>query len=404
MPHGAAAWRMGASTDVRDEPRSPNARWCCAACEAFATGGTEAEAASEYDFDDLSGAMGAAFTAMVSLNGGRGHGGEGEGESDGEENGGAGSLFAAAMRGFFAPGQNVVLNLPTGALPAFLQHFAVGATDQQLQQFIGGGGNVPLGVGASAIADLPKLTVVADLAAKPLLSGAADELQGSTADSSVEPGHGVPEGGAVPLARLLQLGQDTCAICQEPFAVGDLVTTLASCRATQCRAFFHHGGDGACGGGLVKWLTAHTTCPLCRAQVPPRNEKRKRDDDNGGSGGNSGSGGNGEGGTGRGHENGGGGSSDNTSSNSDNGDNGSGGGGFALVAEGPAEGSAPCFACGQPSGSSGLANGPRGGAAARLRGDPGRCPCPAAARARSVWARHRSFFVTAAAHVARRVG
>ena len=68
-----------------------------------------------------------------------------------------------------------------------------------------------------------------------------------------------------PLAALSAHGQDACTVCCEPFKVGDVVTSLPSCCAIGCRAFFHRSGDGVttC-AGVSKWLEQHASCPLCR--------------------------------------------------------------------------------------------------------------------------------------------
>ena len=480
----ARAWRMGASTDLRDDPRSPNTRWCCAACEGFATGITEAEAASEFDLDDFPSALRVAFSTMTS---GVGEEAE-EGENfNGNEAGAAGAFIAAAMRGAFASGQSVVLNVSPGALPAFLQHFTTtGISNQQFQDFIGGGGNVPRGVGAAILAELAKLKVVdkeekmevenmgkaqptsaseemekekveeataaagavscgvsasevQDYKKKAELEAAAETMWDSCAEGKLNLLSPPPGESHIFLEQLLQLGQDTCSICQEHFEVGDVVTTLPSCRvSSSCRAFFHHGEDGACGGGLVKWLTAHTTCPLCRAEVPPRNDKRKRDEneedhEDGVDGGN--------------------GEREDSNQEADNGDegesedesisiefmgygssiddssftngsNGIGGNdinsngdenGSSRLADNLSEGSAPCFACGRlvshglntNSGNSvndGGSISSSGNAEALYQNEICQCPCPAATRARRVFVHHRSFFLTAAALVVRRVG
>ena len=485
----ARAWRMGTSTDLRDEPRSPNTRWCCAACEGFSTGITEAEAASEFDLDDFPSALRVAFSTMAS---GVGEGGE-EGEDfNGNEGGAAGAFIVAAMRGAFASGQSVVLNVSPGALPDFLQHFtSTGISDQQFQDFIGDGGNVPRGVGAATLADLAKLKVVdkdeiiteelgdvqpasaaeerknieeATIAAAAVSCGVSsgevrelekeaelEAVQGAMSDSSGSSGWVdillLPPPGEtrIVLEQLLQLGQDTCSICQEPFEVGDVVTTLPSCRvASSCRAFFHHGGDGSCGGGLVKWLTAHTTCPLCRAEVPPRNDKRKRNDDEegheegGGDGGGDARDGEHEG-SNQEDDNGGEDESEGESisiefmgygssfddSSFTNGSNGIGGndvesngdeGSNSRTAEHVSEGSNPCFACGRlvahgintnsVNGVSGggISSSSSGNAAVFFQNELCQCPCPAATRARRVFVHHRCFFLAAAALVIRRVG
>ncbi|XP_040377552.1 probable E3 ubiquitin-protein ligase RHC2A [Oryza brachyantha] len=52
-------------------------------------------------------------------------------------------------------------------------------------------------------------------------------------------------------------GGDDCAICLDR---GD---AAAAWKETPCGHSFH-------GGCLEKWVAAHTTCPLCRHQMPPR--------------------------------------------------------------------------------------------------------------------------------------
>lgn len=59
-----------------------------------------------------------------------------------------------------------------------------------------------------------------------------------------------------------------CAICQEDFAVGDTVTSLAP-EPTQCAHVFH----SSC---IIPWLSEHNSCPVCRFELPADSQEYER--------------------------------------------------------------------------------------------------------------------------------
>ena len=212
-------WAMGASADLADRPESPNNRWCCAACETAATGVAPAAAPNPEQM----------LTDVAQMLEGAGHG------------------AGAADVGRLLEG------LIGGNLEALL------------------GGNKSAGVDSALV---PRIEVVEAYArddADPApIEEKAPEGAGASSDN-FEPGAAATAATKfMSLGALAALGQEACAICQAPFEAGDVVATLPACGVVGCRAVFHRGDDGACDGGILRWLKDHTACPLCRSDMPTR--------------------------------------------------------------------------------------------------------------------------------------
>ncbi|KAK3132519.1 hypothetical protein QOZ80_6AG0523490 [Eleusine coracana subsp. coracana] len=60
-----------------------------------------------------------------------------------------------------------------------------------------------------------------------------------------------------------------CAVCTEDIAVADAVARLP------CAHWYHHG----C---IAPWLGIRSTCPLCRAELPPREDDAGEEEEEGG--------------------------------------------------------------------------------------------------------------------------
>ncbi|GJN15934.1 hypothetical protein PR202_gb02881 [Eleusine coracana subsp. coracana] len=60
-----------------------------------------------------------------------------------------------------------------------------------------------------------------------------------------------------------------CAVCTEDIAVADAVVRLP------CAHWYHHG----C---IAPWLGIRSTCPLCRAELPPKEDDAGEEEEEGG--------------------------------------------------------------------------------------------------------------------------
>jgi hypothetical protein len=110
---------------------------------------------------------------------------------------------------------------------------------RQLQQGRGGGARV--GLSADEIAALPTFTyrVRASTSASPLASS------------------GRGDGGRMRSGSKQGMAAVECVVCLQELEDGDVVRVLPA-----CRHFFH-------GGCIDLWLSAHSSCPVCRAELDP---------------------------------------------------------------------------------------------------------------------------------------
>ena len=74
------------------------------------------------------------------------------------------------------------------------------------------------------------------------------------------------------LDDLTARGLETCTLCMDSFAIGDVVAELTGEKPEDCGHWFHIGREGGPGNqeceGITKWLEKNNTCPVCRCDLP----------------------------------------------------------------------------------------------------------------------------------------